>query len=425
MRILLKNGRIVSPLNGLDGIFDVLVENGKIKQIAKRINCEDCKIYDLTRMIVVPGLIDMHVHFREPGREDAEDIESGAKAAAKGGFVAVAMMPNTEPPVDDPLRVRFVVERGKITDIYVFPVGSFTKGRQGKELAEMVMMAEEGAVAFSDDGFPVSDPLLLRRGLEYLKIIDGIYLDHAEDRSLSMGGVANESYITAKLGLKGIPWISEAAAVARDVYIAEFTKSKIHIQHVSSAKTLEVIEQAKARGANVTCEVTPHHLVLDETHLETYDTNFKMNPPLRSAEDKEALQEALSSGLIDVIASDHAPHTRDDKEVEFDVAPFGVIGLETTVPVIWDKLVEKKKITVERFVELLSVNPARILGLEGFGKIEKDGPAHITVIDPKKEITVNSEEFASKSRNTPFEGWKLKGAAVLTIVNGKIAFESF
>lgn len=424
MRILLKNGRVVSPLNKINGTFDILIEDGEIKEIAKKIDCEDCKVYDLTRMVVVPGLIDMHVHFREPGREDAEDIKSGAEAAARGGFVAVAMMPNTEPPVDDPLRVRYVVEEGRNSRVFVFPVGAFTKGRKGKELTEMALMAEEGAVGFSDDGSPVSDPLILRRGFEYLLSLDIPYLDHAEDKKLSQEGLANESSFTAKLGLRGMPWVSEAVGVARDLLIAEFTGAKIHIQHVSTRRALEIIEDAKARGVRVTCEVTPHHLILDETVLDSYNTNYKMNPPLRSPEDREALLNSIKSGLIDVIASDHAPHTEDDKNVEFDAAPFGVIGLETTVSLIWDKLVSKKIISVKRFVELLSVNPAKVLNLKGFGRIERGFSANITVINPNKEIVVRAEEFASKSKNTPFEGWKLKGAPVLTIIEGEVAFEA-
>ena len=285
-------------------------------------------------------------------------------------------------------------------------------------------MAAEGAVAFSDDGSPVGDPLILRRGLEYLLSLDLPYIDHAEDLRLSQGGVANESYFTAKLGLRGIPWVSEASIVARDLLISEFTGAKIHIQHVSCKSTLNIIKNAKARGVRVTAEATPHHLLLDETFLSNYNTNFKMNPPLRTREDRDALVEGLRSGIIDVIASDHAPHTKDDKEVEFDAAPFGVIGLETTVPLIWDKLVSKKKISIKRFVELLSINPANILNLKGFGKIEKGLPANLTVINPKKEIKIETEKFASKSKNTPFEGWKLKGAPVLTFVEGEIVFKA-
>ncbi len=424
MKILLKNGKVVSPLNKINGTFDVLIEDGEVKEIAKKIECEDCKTYDLTRMVVVPGLIDMHVHFREPGREDAEDIKSGAEAAARGGFVAVAMMPNTDPPVDDPLRVRYVVEKGKSSKVFVFPIGAFTKRREGKELTEMVLMAEEGAVGFSDDGSPVSDPLILRRGFEYLLSLDLPYLDHAEDVRLSQDGLANESAFTAKLGLRGIPWISEAAAIARDLLIAEFTGGRIHIQHVSTRRALEIIEEARTKGVRVTCEVTPHHLILDETVLDSYNTNFKMNPPLRSPADRDALVRGIKSGLIDAIASDHAPHTEDDKNVEFNAAPFGVIGLETTVPLIWDRFVSKKEISVRKFVELLSVNPAKILNLKGFGKIDKGLSANITVINPNKEIIIKGEKFASKSKNTPFEGWKLKGAPVLTIVEGEVVFEA-
>ncbi len=419
MRILLKEGRVVSPANRIDRVMDILIEDGEIKEMGE-IQCENCRVYNLERKVVFPGLIDMHVHFREPGREDAESIDSGADAAAKGGFVAVAMMPNTNPPIDDPLRVRFVVEKSRSAKVFIFPVGALTKGRKGQELAELYLMAREGAVAFSDDGSPVENSLVLRRGLEYLLAIDLPYLSHAEDLQLSQEGLVNESPFTARLGLRGRPWVSEAVGVSRDVLLAEFTGAKVHIQHVSSRRALDIIKEAKDRGVKVTCEVTPHHLFLDERVLESFDPNFKMNPPLRTPEDREALLRGVKDGTVDVIATDHAPHSWDDKEVEFDAAPFGVVGLETAVSLVWDRLVHRRVISPKRFAELLSVNPARILGLRGFGIIEKGYPAHITVVDPKKEVTVDRESFASRSRNTPFHGWRLKGAPVLTIVEGEV-----
>ncbi len=423
MRLLLKGGRVVSPANRINRVADILVEDGEIKEIGQ-VDCGDCETYHLEGKYVFPGLIDMHVHFREPGREDAEDIDSGSRAAAKGGFVAVAMMPNTEPPIDDPLRVRFVVERSRSSEVFVFPVGAFTKGRKGEEITEMALMAEEGAVAFSDDGLPVRNPLVLRRGLEYLLALGLPYLSHAEDLSLSQDGLANESAFTAKLGLRGRPWVAEAVGVARDVLISEFVGARVHIQHISTARALEIVAEAKSNGVKVTCEVTPHHLLLDETSLSAFDPNFKMNPPLRSPADREALVQGLREGIIDVIATDHAPHTYDDKEVEFEAAPFGVVGLETAVSLVWDKLVRGRIISPKRFAELLSVNPAKILGLRGFGIIEKGYPAHITVVDPKREVVVDSEKFASKSKNTPFQGWRLKGAPVLTLVEGEVVHKA-
>ncbi len=419
MKILLKGGRVVSPANKIDRVMDILIEDGEVKEVGE-VRCEDCQVYDLEKKVVFPGLIDLHVHFREPGREDAEDIDSGARAAARGGFVAVAMMPNTDPPIDDPLRVRFVAERSRSASVFVFPVGALTRGRKGEELAEIYLMAREGAVAFSDDGLPVRNPLVLRRGLEYLLAVDLPYLSHAEDLDLSQDGLANESPFTAKLGLRGRPWVSEAIGVSRDVLLAEFTGARVHIQHVSTGRSLDIIREARSRGVRVTCEVTPHHLFLDEEVLESFDPNFKMNPPLRTPRDREELIKGIKDGTVDAIATDHAPHSYDDKEVEFNAAPFGVIGLETAVPLVWDRLVRRRIISPRRFAELLSVNPAKILGLRGFGIIEKGYPAHITVVDPRREVVVDRDEFASRSRNTPFHGWKLKGAVVMTIVEGEV-----
>ncbi len=424
MKILLKGARVISPQDKLNAKVDILIAEGKIQEISEEIQVSGARVYKLDGLVIVPGLIDMHVHLREPGREDAEDIISGAEAAARGGFVAVACMPNTEPPLDNPASIRYVKERARKAKVHVFPVGAFTIGRKGEQLTEMALMVEEGAVAFSDDGSPVSNPAILRRGLEYLLNLGKVYIDHAEEPALSQAGVANESWRTVKAGLRGIPWVAEAAAVARDILIAEYVSAPIHIAHVSTARSIEIIKDARRKGLQVTAEVTPHHLTLTDEAVLSYDTNYKMNPPLRSEEDRQALVEALADGTIDVIASDHAPHILDEKEKEFDYAPFGVIGLETTVPVILDRFVNSGIISLERFVELLSVNPARILGLEGFGIIREGARANLTVLNPAKEITIDRNKFASKSRNTPFHGWKLKGAVAMTIVEGKVVWEA-
>lgn len=424
MKILLKNAKVISPKDKLNSVLDILISEGKILEIAEKINVSDAKIYDLKDKVVVPGLIDMHVHLRDPGEENAEDILSGAEAAARGGFVAVVCMPNTKPPIDNPATVRYVMERAEKAKVHVFPVGAFTKAQEGKEITEMALMVEEGAVAFSDDGRPVWNSAVLRRGLEYLLALDRVYIDHAEDLYLSEGGTANESALTVKAGLRGIPWVAEAAAVARDILIAEYVGAPIHIAHVSSARTIEIIRDARRKGLKVTAEVTPHHLTLTDESVLSYDANFKVNPPLRGEEDRKALVEALKDGTIDVIASDHAPHIPDEKAKEFDFAPFGVIGLETVVPVILDRFVNKGIINVERFVELLSVNPAEILRLEGFGIIREGARANLTVLDLNKSVVIDREKLASKSKNTPFHGWKLKGAVSMTIVEGEIAWES-
>jgi dihydroorotase len=374
-------------------------------------------------LIVSPGFIDMHVHLREPGREDKETIETGSRAAVAGGFTSVACMPNTNPVNDCEAITRFIVEKARDANLAnVFPVGAITKGSRGKELAEIGEMFKAGAVAISDDGLPVQNNQIMRRALEYAKIFDIPVLDHCEDLNLAADGSMNEGPISTEIGLRGQSSASEELHVARDVILGRLTESKVHICHISTKDSLEWVRRAKRDGAKVTCEVAPHHFALSEVSVRSYDPNFKMNPPLRSQSDVDAMLEGLSDGTIDCIATDHAPHTRIDKEVPFEDAANGVIGLESAVPLVWDLLVHKEIITLPRAVELLSVNPSRILGL-GRGTLAEGSVADVTVVDPEKEVVIDASKFLSKGRNCPFDGWALKGAPAMTLVRGRVVWK--
>ncbi|MGI6663018.1 MAG: dihydroorotase [Bacillota bacterium] len=420
--LLIKGGRVVDPASGLDGVADILVSEGKIARVDKDIASEGAEILDVSGMIVMPGLIDMHVHLREPGFEEKEDIESGSAAAAVGGFTAVACMPNTEPALDNDAVIAEVVKKAaEIGLCRVYPIGAVTKGRRGQELAELGEMKAAGAVAFSDDGSPVSTSEILRCALEYLKAFDCVLMDHPEDLSLSEGGQINRGLVSTIAGFKGIPREAEEIIVARDILVAGMTGGRLHLTHISTKGSVELIRRAKEKGLPVTCDCTPHHLLLtDKLVLESgYDTNTKMNPPLRTDEDLEALWQGLSDGTIDAIATDHAPHHVDDKWVEYDYAANGITGLETAVGLIVDKLVRSGSISWTRMAEAMSLNPARILGVPG-GTLAEGAVADITVIDPELEWSVNPREFRSKGKNTPFEGWRLDGAPYATILGGKI-----
>ncbi len=420
--LLIKGGRVVDPASGLDGVADILVSEGKIARVDKDIASEGAEILDVSGMIVMPGLIDMHVHLREPGFEEKEDIESGSAAAAVGGFTAVACMPNTEPALDNDAVIAEVVKKAaEIGLCRVYPIGAVTKGRRGQELAELGEMKAAGAVAFSDDGSPVSTSEILRCALEYLKAFDCVLMDHPEDLSLSEGGQINRGLVSTIAGFKGIPREAEEIIVARDILVAGMTGGRLHLTHISTKGSVELIRRAKEKGLPVTCDCTPHHLLLtDKLVLESgYDTNSKMNPPLRTDEDLEALWQGLSDGTIDAIATDHAPHHVDDKWVEYDYAANGITGLETAVGLIVDKLVRSGSISWTRMAEAMSLNPARILGVPG-GTLAEGAVADITVIDPELEWSVNPREFRSKGKNTPFEGWRLDGAPYATILGGKI-----
>jgi dihydroorotase len=418
---VIKNGRVIDPLQGIDEKLDVLIE-GKIVKGLGSYSEKDGKIIDVKGMVVCPGLVDMHVHLREPGREDQETIKTGTMAAAKGGFTGVASMPNTDPVIDNSGMIRFVKETAE-RDGYVdvFPIGAVTKGQKGEELTEMNDMVKAGCVAFSDDGYPVANAYIMRKALEYSRLVNKVIIVHEEDPDLCAGGQMNEDFNATKFGLAGMPAIGESIMVSRDVALQEFAGGRLHIAHVSVKESLAIIREAKKRGLSITAEVTPHHISLDSSCLATYDANLKMKPPLRTREDIKALKKGLKDGTLDVIASDHAPHAIFEKEMEFGSAPFGIIGLETALGVCCTELVHSGELTLSQLVEKMSVNPARILGI-GERTLKQGSDAHLTVFDPEKEWTVDVGDFASKSSNSPYDRWKLKGYPVMTMVGGRIVY---
>ncbi len=423
-RLLVKGGRLIDPKNGRDGMFDLLIEDGKVVAVDVDINA-DARILDATGKLVVPGLIDVHVHLREPGREDEETIESGLKAAVKGGYTAVACMPNTNPVNDEASITRYIIERSRRVGLAkVFPIGSISKGLAGVELSEMGELIAAGAIGFTDDGRCVKNSGLMRRALEYSKVWDALVISHAEDADLTSGGQMNEGYYSTVLGLKGMPAEAEEIAVARDCLLAELTGARLHVAHVSIPGSLRFIKSAKKRGVRVTCEVTPHHLTLSDDMLCGYDTNFKVNPPLRSKRDVEGLREMLEDpSTVDCIASDHAPHAPHEKELEFEKAPFGLIGLETTLGVVLTDLVGGGIIDLNRAIELMTAGPARVLGISG-GSLGVGDAADVTIIDTEAEVEIEPEFFESKSRNTPYAGRRLRGVADSVLISGKIVLEN-
>jgi dihydroorotase len=422
MNLLIKNGQVIDPASGRKGLYDILIKEGKIETVGQDLQEDLGEIIDAHGMLVLPGLVDMHVHLREPGREDEETIESGTLSAARGGFTSVACMPNTDPAIDRGPLVEFIKAKAlKEGSANVFPIGAVTKGRQGLELAEMAELYKAGAVAFSDDGNSIMKSDVMRRALEYSKIFDLPIIVHEEDMELATGGVMNEGSVSTKLGLKGIPKAAEEVMVARDIILAEMTGGRLHIAHVSTAGSVDLIKNAKERGIRVTCEVTPHHLTLTHQAVESFDTNTRVSPPLRTSQDIDALIEGLNDGTIDAIATDHAPHTREEKEVEYDKAPPGMIGLETALPLIMTQLVSKGRLEMEKMVELMTIGPAKILKIDK-GSLEVGKDADITIVDPDMEITVRPEDFVSKSKNSPFIGWQLKGVPVATILGGRVVY---
>jgi dihydroorotase len=424
MDLLIKGGRILDPSQGLDEKLDVLVADGKIAEIGKKLTAgKGIEVIDAKGMIVVPGLIDMHVHLRDPGLEYKEDIVTGTRSAAAGGFTSVACMPNTKPANDNKAVTSYIIAKAKAEGLVnVFPVGAITQGMKGENLSEMGDLKEAGCVAVSDDGRPVTNPELMRRALEYAKGMGIMLISHSEDLGLSGDGQMNDGFTATELGLKGIPWVAEDAAIARDVFLAEFSGSPIHVAHVSTKGAVRIIREAKARGVKVTCETAPHYFTLTEDAVRGYDSNAKMNPPLRTCEDMEAIKAGLADGTIDAIATDHAPHHLDEKDVEFVLASNGIIGLETALPLSLS-LVDRKVLDLNALITALSLNPARILGIDR-GTLAPEAIADITVIDPDREWTVDAEKLASKSKNSPFLGKKMKGRAAYTIVSGKVVYKA-
>jgi dihydroorotase len=417
--LLIQNGRVVDPAAALDERRDLLIEDGRIAALDKKIEKSGAEVFDATGLVVAPGFIDPHVHLREPGKEAAETIDSGTRAAAAGGFTAVACMPNTTPVNDNPLITRYILRQAEVANrVRVYPVGAATRGSAGEELAEIESMREAGIVALSDDGQPIWNARILRRVMEYARALGLGVVDHAEDPHLAAGGVMHEGDTALRLGLRGIPAVAESVAVARDLQVAALTGARLHIAHLSTAAALELVRRAKQDGVAVTCEVTPHHFTLTEEAVADYNTHAKMNPPLRTAADREALLAGLADGSVDAIASDHAPHTTTEKQVDFDSAPFGIIGLETALALALDRLYHTGRISLLRLVELFSTNPARILGVEG-GRLRVGAPADLTLFDPERRWTYRAEAGASRSRNTPFDGWTFRGAPVATAVAGR------
>ena len=422
MGLLIRGGRVIDPPSGLDRRADMLVTDGHIAAVEAGIASGDHQVIDARGLVVAPGLVDMHVHLRDPGQTHKEDIASGTAAAVRGGFTAVACMPNTTPPLDHPTVVEYVLSRAaKAGACRVWPIATITKGRMGEELSLIPTLAGSGAVALSDDGDAVKNAGLLRRAMSYARQAGLPVIEHCEDAALSNAGVMHEGMWSTVLGLRGIPSVSEEVIVARDILLAEETGARLHVAHVSTAGSVALIRQAKRRGVGVTAEVTPHHLLLTDEAVGDYNADAKMNPPLRGQADRAALVEGLLDGTIDAIATDHAPHAPEEKRVEFDCAPFGVVGLETALGVVLTRLVRPGTLPLMEALRRLSATPAAILGRAG-GRLELGAPADLVLIDLERRWTVDPATFASKSRNTPFAGWELQGKAVMTIVGGEIKY---
>lgn len=420
-KLLIKAGRVIDPANSRDDISDVLIEDGKIAKVGKDIDAPDAKIIDAKNLWVTPGLIDIHTHLREPGYEYKETVVTGANAAAAGGFTGIACMANTSPVNDNGQVTEYIKRAAKNAIVNIWVIGAVTKGLDGVELAEIGEMADCGVVALSDDGRCVMDGAVMRAAMEYAKMFGLSIIEHAEDHFLNCGGVMNEGAVSESLGLAGFPRTAEDVIVARDIELAEYVDAPIHIAHVSTRGAVEIIRQAKKRGIKITAEVAPHHFTLTDTACVGYDTNAKMAPPLREADDILAIKGGLADGTIDCIATDHAPHAIQEKEVEFDNAAFGIVGLETALPLSL-MLVKKNVIDPARLIDAMSYKPAKIIGVDR-GTLSDGAVADVTIIDPDAEWTVDPKIFRSKSRNTPFSGWEVTGCAQATIVAGKIVYK--
>lgn len=424
MKLLLKSGRVVNPATNFNDMVDILIEDEKIVKIGADLQSDDAEIFDATGLIIAPGLIDMHVHLREPGQEAKEDIGSGTRAAAAGGITTVACMPNTSPVIDNSVLVQGIAQRAQQDGVVkVKVVGALSKGQEGKELAEIGDMLEAGAVAITDDGHYVDSAKLLMNGLDYIARYDLPIISHAEDNTLTEDGVMHEGAVSAMLGMKGRPAVAEDIAVSRDILLAEYTNARIHIAHISSKGAVELVRQAKKRGVKVTAEVTPHHLTLTDEEIKNFNVAAKVCPPLRSKDHVQAMIEGLKDGTIDAIVTDHSPHAFEEKDREFKFAPNGFTGMETSLGVILTNLYHTGIMTIDEIIEKMSVAPAKILKLDA-GNIEIGKIADLTVIDPEKTWKVDSNKFYSRGKFTPYDGVELKGKAVATIVNGKIVMEN-
>jgi dihydroorotase len=429
MKRLLRGGRLIDPVAGRDGAFDVLIDGDRIAKVGPDLPvglADGGMVVDIpSNLVICPGLIDMHVHLREPGQEHKETVATGVASAVAGGFTAVACMPNTVPVNDNAGVTELVLRRAAEAGLArVYPIGAVSRGQKGEQLADIAELRAAGCVAVTDDGHPVATALLARRALEYTSMFDMPLIEHCEDPSLKSDGCAHEGPVAAELGLKGIPGAAESIMAARDVLLAEMTGGHVHIAHMSAWTTLEAVRQGKHRGVKVTCEVTPHHFTLTDERIAQpvpYDTNTKMNPPLREARDRDAMIAGLVDGSVDAIATDHAPHHYDEKNVEFDRAPFGIVGLETAVPLALDRLVHTGLIRLSRLIELMSVNPARILRVPG-GSLAEGAVADVTILAPDLTVTIDRARLRSRSRNTPFHGWSFRGGVAATIVGGRVVY---
>lgn len=423
-RLVIKNGRVIDPATGLDRVCDVSIEDGRIRNVAENLRAPGGEEFDASGLIVAPGFIDMHVHLRDPGFEHAESIESGSRAAAAGGFTSVCCMPNTQPVNDSATVTSYIRDRAqRFAVVNVFPIGAITKNSAGEELSAIASMKEAGVVAISDDGKPVMNARLARRAMEFARSLDLPYIEHCEDLNLSAGGDMHEGVESTRLGLRGIPRSSEDVMVARDLILAEVTGSRYHVAHLSSKYSVEMVAFAKSRGLRVTAEATPHHFVLADSNMPAYDSNYKMKPPLRDTSDVDAVSKGLCSGVIDVIATDHAPHPGAEKMQEFERCPFGIIGLETAIGLALERLYHTGKLSLPELIALFTTGPNRILSL-GRGSLSPGSIADITVFSLNREWTYDVNRSPSKSRNTPFHGRNFKGGPVATLVAGKIVWRA-
>ena len=423
MKRLLRGGHVVDPVNGIDGVHDVLIDEDRIAAVGRDLPVDGAAVMDIPEgFVVCPGFIDMHVHLREPGQEHKETVASGSAAAVAGGFTAVACMPNTTPVNDDANVTAYILAKAAEAGLArVYPIGAVSRGSDGELLADIAELKAAGCVAITDDGRPVATALLLRRAMEYAGMFGMPVIEHCEDASLKGDGVAHEGYHAAALGLRGMPGACEALGVERGVLLSELTGSAFHVAHMSARASLRAVRKGKEAGVRVTCEVSPHHFTLTDESLASpipYDTNVKMNPPLREVADRDAMLSGIADGSVDAIATDHAPHHYDEKKVEFDRAPFGIVGLETAVSLALDRLVHAGVIRLPRLVELLSVNPARILGVPG-GSLSPGTPADVTILAPELHVQVEASRLRSRSKNTPFDGWQLRGGVAATLVGGR------